>query len=267
MNTKSEVLKKFKHLLEVKYTGKTPASYLYQVSLFLDFCDKPPLRVNNEDVLKYNISIRNTSNSNRNVALSAIKSYFVLFLKKKIKISAAIRPPKQTKVAKFYDAKLISKKINAISNSKHKAILTVALSGWLRVSEVINLKIEDINKDLMLIHIKNSKRSKDRDVTLSENTLTVLRGYFAEYFTAYNKKDFLFKGQTKLQYSSVSCNAIVKKYLDRNMRFHNLRASGATYAYENGMPLLDVSVMLGHATVETTKAYLPVRLKTTKQVC
>lgn len=267
MKTKSEVLEKFKHLLEVKYTGSTPANYLHHVKLFLDFCKKPPLRVNNEDILNYNISIRNTSNSNRGVALSAITAYFVLYLKKKIKLSAAIRPPRQIMVAKFYHAEILSEKIKDIPNLKHKAILTIALSGWLRVSEVVNLKIEDINKDLMLIHIKNSKRSKDRNVTLSQNTLNVLRIYFAAYFTKYKKEDYLFTGQFGGKYSANSCNKIVKKYLDTKMRFHNLRSSGATFALESGMSLLDVSVMLGHAKIETTKAYIPARLKNTKQVC
>ena len=267
MKRKSEVLEKFKQLLEVKYTGSTPANYLYHLELFLNFCKKPPLRVNNEDILNYNISIRNTSNSNRNVALNAIKSYFVLFLKRKVKLSAAIRPPKQQLVAKFYDAEILSEKIKNIENLKHKAILTIALSGWLRVSEVVNLKIEDIDKELMLIHVKNSKRSKDRDVALSENTLNVLRDYFKAYFQNYSNTDYLFKGQSLAQYSKTSCNKIVKKYLSPRMRFHNLRSSGATYALENGMSLLDVSTMLGHAKIETTKHYIPARLKTTKQVC
>jgi integrase len=266
MKSKSVVLEKFKQLLEVKYSGTTPDNYLYHVELFLTYCKNVPERVNNEDILNYNISVRNTSNSYRNVAINAIKAYFTLYLRKKVKGFASIRPPKQKRTVKTYNAELIAAKINQVPNLKHKAILSIALSGWLRVSEVINLKIEDINKDLMLIHVKNSKQSKDRDVVLSEKTLLILRDYFSAYFTNYKKSDYLFTGASSLKYSSSSCNAICKKYLDPNMRFHNLRATGATYAHENGMSLLSISEMLGHSKIETTKAYLSPIIKNAVQV-
>ena len=262
MNTKSVVLKRFKQLCELKYTGSTPENYTKHVSNFLDFTKNVPDRVNNEDVLDYNIHIRNYNTSTKNVIISAIKAYFKLYLRKEIKNFSCIRPKKEIKVTKVYDAEITAIKIRAIQNTKHKAICTLGLSGWLRIGEVINLRIKDIDNERMLIHIKQSKGAKDRDVTLTEETLGILRDYVREY----RPVEFLFNGQgDKPKYSRSSCNAICKDHLYSDMRFHDLRASGATYAHENGMSLFDISNMLGHAKIETTKHYINSRLYTVKQ--
>lgn len=262
MESKSVVLNKFKQLCEVKYTGTTPVNYTKHVSKFLDHAANVPNRVTNEDILNYNIFIRHYSNSYRNVAINAIKAYFKLYLRKTVKEFSSIRPRREFKTIKVYDAEILAIKIRNIQNLKHKAILTLGLSGWLRVSEVVNLKISDIDSVNMLIHIKQSKGKKDRDVTLTPETLCILR----TYYKTHKPTDYLFNGQGTLpQYSKSSCNKLCKKYLDSKMRFHNLRSSGANYAHKKGMSLFDISNMLGHAKIETTKYYLSSNLATVKQ--
>lgn len=257
--TKSVVLKEFEQLLEVKYSGSTPKNYLHHVSLFLDHAENVPLRVNNEDILNYNVSIRNYGHSYRNVAINAIKAYFKLYLRKKVKGFSSIRPPQQFKKPKIYDAELLAIKINAIKNLKHKAILLLGLSSWLRQSEVRDLKPEHIDSDRMVITVLNSKGQKDREVKLSENTLSVLR----EYFKDYRPEVYLFNGHNNLQYESI--NQVCQNHL--GIRFHSLRASGSTYAVKCGTDIKTVSEMLGHKSVETTKAYIPCIFDNVKQVC
>lgn len=263
MNTKSVVLKRFKQLCEVKYTGSTPKIYTKHVSDFLDFAKNVPDRVNNEDILNYNIYIRNYNTSTKNVIISSIKAYFKLYLRKEVKDFSCIRPKKYIKVTKCYNAEITATKIQKIENSKHRAICALGLSGWLRVGEVINLKIKDIDSERMLIHVRQSKGAKDRDVTLTEETLKILRQYVKEH----RPLDYLFNGAgNRKQYSKSSCNSICKDHLYKSMKFHDLRSSGATYAHENGMSLFDISNMLGHAKIETTKYYINSRLSTVKQV-
>lgn len=257
--TKSVVLKEFEQLLEVKYSGSTPKNYLHHVSLFLDYAENVPLRVNNEDILNYNLSIRNYGHSYRNVAINAIKAYFKLYLRKKVKGFSSIRPPQQFKKPKVYDAELLAIKINAIKNLKHRAILSLGLSCWLRQSEVKNLKPEHIDRSRMVINILNSKGQKDREVKLSANTLQVLK----DYFRAYRPEVYLFNGQNALQYESI--NQVCQNHL--GIRFHSLRASGSTFAVKNGTDIKTVSEMLGHKSVETTKAYIPAILEKVKQAC
>lgn len=258
MNTKTAVLQKVKHLLELKYSGTTPSNYLHHINLFLDFCKKAPDRVTNEDILNYNISIRNKSNSYRNVAINAIKAYFALYLRRKVKGFSSIRPPRELKKPKVYDVLMLKSKIDAIDNLKHQAILLLGVSSWLRKSEVINLKLKDIDSDRMVIRVQNSKGSKTREVKLSNNTLRVLIAYYRKF----KPVEYLFNGQKVIRYNSV--NAVCKNHL--GIRFHALRASGATYALNNGTDIKTVSEMLGHSKIETTKFYIPVLLDSVVQV-
>lgn len=254
---KNDVLKRFKQLCEVKYTGSTPRTYTDQVRLFLDFSNKPPLRVNNEDILNYNISIRNKGASYRNVAINAIKAYFALVLKRKVKEFSSIRPKKEIRATKYFDYHTTKIKILAIPNLKHRAILLIGLMGWLRVSEVINLKCVDIIPDINRIDIKLSKGAKDRKVVMSDELYNILREYAFHYLKGKSLNDYVFEGQKGGKYSASSCNALVKTYLSKNMRFHDLRSTGATNAHINGASLLDISSNLGHSKIETTKFYIP----------
>ena len=142
-------------------------------------------------------------------------------------------------------------KIEKIENKKHKAILALALSTGLRVSEVINLKVKDIDSNRMIIHVVNGKGRKDRIVPLSENLLLILREYFKEY----RPKEHLFEGQNKPQYSTTSCNKIVKKYLGNDKHFHLLRHSAFTSMLENGTDLRIIQSIAGHKSIDTTCIY------------
>jgi site-specific recombinase XerD len=124
-------------------------------------------------------------------------------------------------------------------------------SCGLRVSEVINLKLEDIDSKRMLINIRNAKGGKDRIVKLSDTLLITLRAYFV----AYKPKEYLFNGQFDNQYSTTSCNKIVKKYLGKKYHFHTLRHSSATTMLENGTDLSLIQKILGHNNIKTTMIY------------
>src|SRR5690606_33027867 len=208
----------------------------------LDYAKNVPNRVNNEDILNYNLHIKDKGHSYRNVAINAIKAYFNLYLRKKVKGFSSIRPPQQYKQPKVYNAEILAIKIQAIENLKHKAILTLGLSAWLRQSEVRNLKISDIDSSRMIININKSKGQTSREVKLSENTLQVLR----DYYKAFKPIDYLFNGQNALQYNSI--NAVCQNHLQ--IRFHSLRASGATHAVKYGTDIKSVSEMLGHKKIE-----------------
>lgn len=137
---------------------------------------------------------------------------------------------------------------------KHKAIITLAYSVGLRVSEIINLKIEDIDSKRMIIFIKNAKGKKDRIVPLSNNILELLRKYWLEY----KPTIYLFNGQNSSQYSSGSCNNIVKKYINEKYHFHLLRHSCFTHLIENGTDCRIIQKLAGHSNIKTTEQYLQI---------
>lgn len=252
MKTKSVVLKRFEQLLELKYSGSTPKNYVGYVSDFLDFAKNVPNRVTNEDFLEYNISINDKSPSYQQCAISAVKAYFRFYLRKKVKGFACIRPPKQKTLPEVYDFETVNSKINNIENIKHKSMLHLALSTWMRQGEVKNLKLSDIDGDKKTIFIRNSKGCKDGEIDISKNTLILLRKYYQKH----KPETYLFEGENG-RYSSL--NKVCQNHL--GFRFHCLRATGANHAHLLGFSLYDISKKLRHSQLKTTEHYLRANIK------
>ncbi|MCZ2223305.1 MAG: tyrosine-type recombinase/integrase, partial [Chitinophagales bacterium] len=172
------------------------------------------------------------------------------------------RPRGEKKLPIVIDKDFIIEKLSNIENIIHKAILSLAFSVGLRVSEVLNLKIEDIDPKRMIIHIHNAKGRKDRIVPLSENILFLLR----EYYKKYRPKKYLFNGQFDLIYSAKSCNEIIKKYLGEKYHFHQLRHSFATTLLEQGTDLRYIQKLLGHRNCKTTEIYTHVSTQNLQKI-
>jgi site-specific recombinase XerD len=171
--------------------------------------------------------------------------------KKDIHLSKIERPRNEKKLPRVIDGEYIKSQLSKIENIKHKAILTLTYSVGLRVSEIVNLKIEDIDSKRMLIHIKNAKGRKDRIVPLSQTVLELLREYFKEY----KPKEYLFNGQYGGKYSTGSCQKIYKRYIDQSSSIHTLRHSSFTNLLESGTDLRIIQKIAGHSSSKTTEIY------------
>jgi integrase/recombinase XerD len=132
----------------------------------------------------------------------------------------------------------------------------------MRVSEILNLKIEDIDSKRMIIHIKNAKGRKDRIVPLTNKILMLLRQYHREF----NPKIYLFNGQNKSKYSQSSCNKIIKKHLGNKTHMHLLRHSCFTSLLENGTDIRIIQKLAGHKNIKTTEIYTHVSTNLLKNV-
>jgi site-specific recombinase XerD len=119
------------------------------------------------------------------------------------------------------------------------------------VSEVVNLRIEDIDSKRMIIYIKNAKGKKDRIVPLSQTVLNLMRQYWKEY----KPKEYLFNGQSGGKYSIQSCQKIYKKYIDEGSSIHTLRHSSFTNLLESGTDLRIIQKIAGHSSSKTTEIY------------
>ena len=109
--------------------------------------------------------------------ISSIKFFFYDVLKHQNKASNLPRPKKEHKLPEVLTQKEANEILNSVLNTKHKVLLLVTYSAGLRVSEVVNLKVTDIDSERMLIHIKQGKGRKDRYTLLSAITLDMLRQY------------------------------------------------------------------------------------------
>lgn len=239
----------------LNYSKNTIKIYLFYISDFLNkLSDIYPTKLTSVDFQNYLNNYKFTSISQQNQIINSIRFLYKFGLDKKYDKVSFIRPKKEKKLPQIIESEFLKEKINQITNLKHKSIISLGYSVGLRVSEVINLKIEDIDSKRMIINIKNSKGRKDRIVPLSQNILELLRNYYQEF----KPKEYLFNGQNSLQYSSESCNQLVKKYIDPKYHFHLLRHSCFTHLIENGTDSRIIQKIAGHSNIKTTEIYMQV---------
>jgi integrase/recombinase XerD len=235
----------------LNYSPKTQSTYLHYIEQFLNSTKIPPTRLTSQDFQSYLDNFSFTSISQQNQVINSIRFLYKFGLNKKYDKVSFKRPKSEKKLPKVVDSNFILTKLDQIDNIKHKTILTLAFSVGLRVSEITNLKIEDIDSKRMIIHIKNAKGRKDRIVPLSQKVLDLLRTYYKQY----KPKEYLFNGQSNQQYSIRSCQAIYKKYIDDKGHIHQLRHSCFTNLLENGTDIRIIQKIAGHSNVKTTEIY------------
>jgi len=235
----------------LNYSKNTIKCYLHYIDEFLKSRVKSAKHLNAIDFQTYLDNYNFTSVSQQNQVINAIRFLYKFGLDKKYDKVSFKRPNKEKKLPRVIDGELIKNRLSKIENLKHNVILTLTYSVGLRVSEVVNLKIEDIDPSRMLIHIKNAKGRKDRVVPLSKYVLELLR----EYWKMYKPKEYLFNGQNSLQYLIGSCQKIYKKYIDPNSSIHTLRHSSFTNLLEKGTDLRLIQKIAGHSSSKTTEIY------------
>ncbi len=177
------------------------------------------------------------------------------------------RPKKEKKLPDVLNEEEIFKLIKMTDNLKHKTILMLAYSSGLRLGELINLRIKDIDSSRMQIRVEQSKGKKDRYSILSNKMLEILR----EYYKQYKPKEWLFEGEKGGQYSSRSLQLVVKAATQRagikkKVGVHTLRHTFATHLLENGTDLRYIQSLLGHESSRTTEIYTHITTKGFDQI-
>lgn len=238
--------------LKLKYNSdKTISIYAHNVYKFLcHFSNyREPKEIPTQLIKEYLLSFKTLNTRKQN--LCAVKRFYELTLNMPKKVSKIPYPKKAKTLPRVIESNHLKETILNIKNLKHKALLALGYSCALRRSEVINLKMDCIDRKRMLILIKQSKGNKDRFVTMSKGLLKILE----QYARKYQPKEYLFNGQSKLIYSATSYNNIVKHYLGKDYSTHDLRHSGATTMLENGTDVSIIQKLLGHKKIETTMIY------------
>jgi site-specific recombinase XerD len=249
-----KILEIFENKLRCKnYAQNTIKVYKQTLFQYLKETNcKDPYRISTKEIIDYLESKSFSSIAQQNQFIGCLKLFAKYILgKKDVHLDKIERPKKEKKLPQIIEKEFLLDRISKIKNKKHKAIIALAYSTGMRVSEVCNLKIEDIDSKRMIINIRQAKGRKDRIVALSENILEMLRDYFKEF----TPKVFLFNGQFNLQYSHRSCNQIVKHYLGKDYHFHLLRHSNATALLEAGTDIRIIQKHLGHSSSKTTEIY------------
>lgn len=196
------------------------------------------------------------SSSLINQSINAIKLYYKVVSKTDIELKDVHRPMKNKNLPNVYSREEIKRIIDCIKNPKHKTLIFLIYSAGLRVSELLNMRVEDILVDRRMVFIRRSKGRKDRYTTLAESALSMI----TEYMIKNKPNNYLFEGQYGGQYSSTSIRNILHRAKSKaNVTtvgsVHTLRHSFATHLLENGTDLRYIQELLGHSSSRTTEIY------------
>ena len=204
----------------------------------------------------------NWSSTHQNQVINAIKFFYEQVLKQPRTVYDLPRAKKEWKLPSVFAEEEVKGILTALENIKHKTILCLAYACGLRVSEIVNMKIKDIDSKRMVITVRQGKGKKDRQVMLSEKLLLLMREYFKEY----KPKVWLFEGQFGEQYSTRSAQLVLKDAKEKagvtkKGSIHALRHSFATHLLEGGTDLISIKELLGHNSLSTTSIYTHVSKK------
>jgi integrase/recombinase XerD len=255
------------HLQLKAYSASTLRTYKNEVGIFLQTLkNKKADTLTTEDVrryLHYCIEKLQLSENTLHSRLNALKFLYEQLLGHEKFFVEIPRPKKHLQLPKVLGEQELRRLFNAPSNLKHKAILFVAYSAGLRVSEVINMRLQDIDRERQQLFIYCSKGKKDRYVRLSPMVLDVLEQYYK--MSVVKPTNYLFEGQTKGEpytirsAQQIFTDAKVKAGIIKSVSFHNLRHSFATHMLEKGIDVIFIKEILGHFDIKTTERYLHVR--------
>ncbi|MEO5501092.1 MAG: tyrosine-type recombinase/integrase [Ginsengibacter sp.] len=264
-----EALQNFKQILILKsYSPSTIKTYTSEFLQFLNTIKEKEASTFTssriKDYLQYCHITLGLAESTLHSRMNALKFYYEQVLHQEKFFWDIPRPKKPDQLPKVLSENEIGRMFNAVSNLKHKAILFTAYSAGLRVSEVVNLKIKDVDSDRMQLLIEKSKGKKDRYVGLSILLLDVLRAYLKNAMPRPVKYVFENPQRPGESYSIRSAqqifhNAKEKARINKNLGIHSLRHSFATHLLEKGIDIRYIKDLLGHFSIKTTERYLHVK--------
>lgn len=265
-----DALTKMKQQLILKsYSPSTIRTYMNEMGQFLqalksEAADSFPVnRI--KAYLQYCFEQLELSENTLHSRINALKFYYEQVLGRDRFFWEVPRPKKPQLLPKLLNEDEIRRLFNALTNKKHKAMLFTAYSAGLRVSEVVHLKIADIDSKRMQIFVERAKGKKDRYVNLSPLLLDILRRYVKEYKP--RPRVFLFESeQTFTAYpirtvQQIFTNAKHKAGIGKAVGVHSLRHSFATHLLDKGTDIRYIKDLLGHFNIKTTERYLHVSKK------
>ena len=271
--TQQERLDAFSHyMLQRRYSPNSVKSYREALRVFLDFIeDKVPEEITNDDLELFNherIIERGFSSSYQNQVINAIKLFFETIQDKKLILEKLHRPRKEKKLPQVLSKKDVRRILEAPVNMKHRAMLSMIYACGLRRSELLNIELRDIQRNRMIVLIRQSKGKKDRIVPLSPKLLLLI----TDYWKAYRTQRWLFEGQRKgTPYSASSLEKVLKRAVKKAgihqaVSLHWLRHSFATHLLERGTDLRYIQELLGHSSSRTTEIYTHVSTKNIQNI-
>lgn len=264
-----ELLAKIKSELRLRnFSPRTVESYLCCLK---DYCEyvknvgrEPDLTL----IKKYLLEKQDKGQSPQtiNLHLNAIKYLYREIMRSETPISIKFAK-RSLKIPVVLSRKEIESVIEGIKNEKHRLMIALAYGAGLRVSEVINLRVKDVDIDELTIHLKEAKGKKDRITIFPER----LKDSLNKILVLKKANELVFESErggklTERTAQKVFENALSKAGIKKEATFHSLRHSFATHLLENGVDVRYVQELLGHANIRTTQIYTKVMNPSLKRI-
>ena len=242
------------------YSENTQRTYLQHFKQFLLFYyDSHPVEISEMEIrnyILYLIEKCKLSKSTQNQSINAIKFFYEKVLLQERKVYYLDRPMKDKKLPEVLSQEEVMGVFEALDNIKHRTMLMLIYSAGLRRSEMLGLRIGDVDFNRSVVFIRNAKGHKDRQSVLAQNMVPMLQQYLKEFAPGF----WLFEGRAGERYSASSLQQVFKQAakkagIKKIVRLHMLRHSFATHLLESGTSTRYIQVLLGHESPKTTEIY------------
>ncbi len=266
---KEEFLKKLSTELKIsKNSDYTLRNYLDANSKLLDFSNKSPEMIDQDDVKAFMASNLTTQSSSSTIVfLSAIRYAYSNILQKDL-TSNIKRPKKERKIPTVLTKEEVKALINIMDNKKSKLMVSMLYACGFRVSELVGLKIKDLNFEEKIGQVRQGKGRKDRIFNIPESLLKNLEKQVK--IQQENNQEYLFTGPkghlSSRTIESIVSNAAKRAGIKKSVHPHTLRHSFATHLLENDTDIRKIQELLGHADLNTTQIYTHISQEQLKKV-
>ena len=249
-----------------QFGPKTQHDYVRVVADFARFLGRSPDQAEPEDLRRYQLRLAadGASPAKMNAAVSALRFFFKVTLGRQSYGERLATVRKEDRLPEVLSPEEVALLLHCAPSLKHKAALSVGYGCGLRVSEIVHLKVADIDSARMLVRVEQGKGRKDRYVMLSPELLELLRAWWRMA----RPKGWLFPGRdpgqpiTPRQLNRALKVAAASAGLDKPVSMHTLRHCFATHLLERKTDVRVIQALLGHKKLDTTARYTRVAIKT-----
>ncbi len=246
-----------------QYSPTTIRIYLHAVREFAQHFGKPPDRLSAEHIRQYQLFLVKEKKVSRPTFIQvvcALRFFYTHTLNRKISMERIPFPRRERKLPLILSREEVKALLEAPGNLRHRTLLAILYGCGLRVSEVTQLKVSDIDSARNVVRVRHGKGCKDRQTLLPAKLLELLRCYWRKQ----RPTDWLFPSEDSTRPLSpkavfLACRKAARKAgLAKPIHPHSLRHAFATHLLEAGVNLRTIQILLGHANLETTARYLHV---------
>ena len=272
MNNQGELRSFERFMITERKSFYTIKEYKFLISGFLSYCNKDISSINFEDIENYKnfiVTEKQYSKASQYLAMKALKLYYKF---KNMDIPPNLVPPRRSqKMPVYLNQKDAGTLINGCDNTRDKAVISVFLYTGLRVSELVNLEIGDVDFEENIIYVHAGKGDKDRIVVMPDVCRDCVKVYMKERIKIRSNNNYLFISNKKTRFNTSTVERMVKRVGERSgiakkITPHVLRHTFATSVLRNGGDIRFIQQILGHSSLATTQIYTHIDDSTLKEM-